>query len=64
MNNLFNKIKKTTVQNNSTTYKNFSYTKGDVTLKFDLRTDIKTQLKDFAELLEVAISEVKEEIEK
>lgn len=59
-----NKIKKTTVQNNSTTSRNFSYKKGDVVLEFNLRTDIKNQLKDFKELLEVALLEVTSEIEK
>lgn len=40
----------------------FSYTKGEVNLNFTLRTDIKQQLKDFLELLEIAVKEVKEEI--
>ena len=61
---MFNKIKKTTVQNNSTTSKNFSYTKGNVSLSFNLRTDIKQDLKDFSELLKVAILEVDNEINK
>lgn len=60
---MWNKIRKTTVQNNSTTSKNFSYTKGEVSLNFNLRTDTKTQLKDFKELLKVALEEVNEEIE-
>ena len=42
----------------------FSYTKGKVNLSFTLRTDIKDELKLFSELLEVAIIEVKEELEK
>lgn len=61
---MFNKIKKTTIQNNSTTSKNFSYTKGETSLNFTLRTDTKTQLKDFSELLKVAILEVDNEINK
>lgn len=61
---MFNKIKKSIVQNNSTTSKNFSYAKGEVTLSFSLRTDTKTQLKDFAELLKVAILEVDNETNK
>lgn len=52
------------IKNNSTTQKNFSYTKGNVSLSFNLRTDIKTDLKDFAELLKVAILEVDNEIKK
>ena len=42
----------------------FSYTKGKINLNFTLRTDIKDELKIFRELLEVAILEVREEIEK
>lgn len=61
---LFNKIKKSIVQNNSTVTKHFSYSKNGVNLDFDLRTDTKTQLKDFAELLKVAILEVDNEINK
>jgi len=59
---MFNKKPK--IQNLSTTSKNFSYTKGEVSLNFNLRTDTKTQLKDFAELLKVAILEVDNEINK
>ena len=59
---MFNK--KTQIQDKSTTQKNFSYTKGEVTLSFNLRTDTKTQLKDFAELLKVAVLEVDKEINK
>lgn len=61
---MFNKLKKSIVQNNSTTQKNFSYTKGEVTLSFNLRTDIKQDLKDFSELLKVATLEVDNEINK
>ena len=59
---MFGKVK--ILQNNTTTQKNFSYAKGNCTLSFNLRTDIKQDLKDFAELLKVATLEVKEEIEK
>lgn len=41
----------------------FSYSKGDVSLTFTLRTDINIQLKDFLELLESAVVDVKEELE-
>ena len=54
---MFNKIK-----TNNTTQKNFAYKKGDVNLSFTLRTDIKTELKDFVELLKVALKEVTDEI--
>lgn len=57
-------LNKKQIQNNSTTSKNFSYTKGNTSLSFTLRTDIKQDLKDFAELLKVAILEVNKEIEK
>jgi len=55
---------KNTIKNNSTTSKNFSYQKGEVKLDFNLRTDTKNQLKDFKDLLEVALQEVNEEIKK
>jgi hypothetical protein len=42
----------------------FSYSKGKVNLSFTLRTDTKDELKVFLELLEVAVLEVQEEIEK
>lgn len=53
---------KNKIQNNTTTQKNFSYSKGKVSLGFNLRTDIKDDLKDFLELLKVAILEVENEI--
>ena len=52
------------IKNNSTTSKNFSFSKGVVSLNFTLRNDIKKDLKDFAELLKVAQEEVKEELTK
>ena len=55
-------FKKNILQNNTTTQKNFSYSKGNVSLSFNLRTDIKQDLKDFLELLKVAILEVDKEI--
>ena len=60
---MWNKIKKSIVQNNSTTIKNFDYKKGNVNLTFSLRTDIKTDLKDFAELMKIATLEVNEELD-
>jgi len=61
---MFYKIKKSIVQDKSTSTKNFFYEKNGITLDFKLRTDIKTQLKDFKELLSVAILEVDNEINK
>lgn len=56
---MFNK--KTLITNNTTT-KNFSFSKGNVALNFNLRTDIKGDLKDFLELLKVAVENVEKEI--
>lgn len=36
----------------------FTYTKGNVALTFTLNMDVKTELKDFAEILKVAREEV------
>ncbi len=60
----FNKLIKTTVQTDHTQTKQFSYSKNKVGLNFSLRTDTKTELKDFLELLEQAQKEVKEELDK
>ena len=49
---------------NNTTSKQFDYAQGDVSLKFVLRTDIKSQLKDFKPLLEKALVDVSEELER
>ena len=57
--NIFKKI-----ETNNTTFKNFSYSKGKVSLNFSLRTDIKQELKNFLELLKVAQEEVLEELKK
>ncbi len=57
------KKKNQQVQSNNSTEKSFSYAKGKVTLSFKLRTDIKTDLQDFAECLEIALEEVNKEIE-
>lgn len=60
-----NKFKqKEILKNESTRTKNFNYSKGNTRLAFNLRTDIKQELKDFLELLEFAVSEVKDELEK
>lgn len=44
--------------------KTYSYSKGNVSLKFTLRTDIKSELKDFESCLERALDEVREDIKK
>ncbi len=44
--------------------KQFSYTKGKCSLNFTLRIDIKTELKDFLEILKVAVGEVEAELNK
>jgi len=50
------------VKQNNTINKNFSYSKGKCNLNFILRTDIKSELRDFLELLKVAVAEVEEEL--
>jgi hypothetical protein len=50
------------LKTNNTTSKNFSYSKGNTNLSFNLRTDIKVELKDFLELLKVAQKEVEKEM--
>ena len=57
--NIFKKVK-----TNNTIQKNFSYSKGRVSLNFSLRTDIKQELKDFIELLKIDQEEVIKEINK
>lgn len=42
----------------------FNYAKGDVKLNFSLRVDIKQHLKDFIEILENSLRDVKEELAK
>ncbi len=52
------------IKSNNITSKTFSYNKGNCNLNFTLRTDIKNELKDFKEILELALLEVKDEINK
>ncbi len=52
------------VKTDHTESKNFSYSKGKVNLAFSLRVDVKHQLRDFEELLETALEDVKNELEK
>lgn len=48
--------------------KTFDYTKGDgaglVNLNFTLRVDMKTQLRNFAELLKAGLTDVEEELKR
>jgi hypothetical protein len=55
-------FKNTQVVTDNKTNKSFKYTKGDVTLSFTLRVDIKTELKDFLECLKVATAEIENEL--
>lgn len=56
------KNEKDVLKINNTLSKTFDYSKGNVNLRFTLRTDIKKDLKDFLELLKVAIKEVEEDL--
>jgi len=49
---------------NNSLVKNFSYTKGEVSLVFSLQIDTKEKLIDFKGCLEIALEEISEEIEK
>lgn len=55
-------FKKNSLQVNTTTQKNFSYSKGSVILSFNLRTDIKSELKDLRELLLELLEDVNKEL--
>ncbi len=58
-----NNLKKV-LQAAATSTREFNYMLGDVNLKFSLRTDIKQQLKDFSQILERALEDVKAELAK
>jgi hypothetical protein len=49
---------KTTIEN----IKNYKYEKGKMNLKFSLNVENKSELKDFLELLEIAVNNVKDEL--
>ena len=51
------------LQKNPTEQRTFDYAKGGVTLRFTLRTDIKSELIDFLELLKEAVEDVTKQIE-
>ena len=44
--------------------KEYSYTMGDVNLKFTLRTDIKKEMVAFKQLMSAAIAEIEDDLEK
>lgn len=46
------------------TSREFRYSKGTTNLKFSLNLDNKTEMKEFRELLEKALTDVSEEIER
>lgn len=50
------------LQKEQTQSKQFNYRKGNVSLNFTLRVDIKTELKDFKECLEAALADVSKEL--
>ncbi len=55
---------KKTIIKDHTENKSFNFSKGNVSLNFTLRTDNKSQLQDFKELLEQAIIDVDRELNK
>lgn len=57
MNILKNIVKKETVDT-----RQFSYSKNKVNLNFSLRTDVKSELKDFKELLLQAVEDINKEL--
>lgn len=57
-------FKKSKIEENHVTNRTFDYSKDGVSLRFTLRTDVKDQLETFKELLEKALGDVSEEIER
>jgi hypothetical protein len=57
-----NKAKQNILKTENTTSKSFNYSKGKVSLSFQLRNDIKQDLKDFLELLQRSAEDVESEI--
>ena len=56
--------KQNTMSDTSKVTKSFNYRNGTISLDFNLRIDIKNDLKVFKELLETALKDVTEEINK
>jgi hypothetical protein len=52
------------LKSNHEDWRNFSYSQGDVNIKINLRTDIKSQLKDCKIILEEMLNDVQKELER
>jgi len=52
------------ITENHITRRQFSYSKGMISLEFTLRVDIKTELEVFKELLLKALEDIEQEIDK
>lgn len=61
---MFKFLKDKQLKREGNTVRKFSYDKQGTNLNFSLRTDIKTELKDFLVCLEAAVEDVKEELNK
>lgn len=59
-----NMAKNNIIEKGSVVKKEFNYKKNECSLNFTLRVDVKQQLKDFKDLLVLALKEVDEEITK
>ena len=57
-------ILKNIVKREKVDKRQFSYSKNKVNLGFTLRTDVKSELKDFRDLLEKAIEDINKELKK
>ena len=55
-------IFKNTIKKETTDTRAFTYSKNKVQLNFSLRTDIKSELKDFRDILEQALEDVNKEL--
>lgn len=58
---MINKDKKV-LQKSSNESKSYQYQKGNVSLNFTLRSDIKQEMKDFIEILKAGIKDVEEQL--
>lgn len=55
-------IFKNTIKKDTTDTRAFSYSKNKVNLNFSLRTDIKSELKDFRDILLQAVEDINKEL--
>jgi len=55
-------IFKNTIKKETTETRAFTYSKNKVQLNFSLRTDIKSEMKDFRELLLQAVEDINKEL--